>query len=263
MLATFGEGSAEIDLRLDHHRYRAGEEIEGHFFLKGGTVEQQINGIEITLILTARDGKKGRRFPITAAPISSSFRLAPEKEKMISFSLRLPHTLPISGPEVSYHFSTRLDIPGGIDPIDTDPIEILPPEPLQFVFNALEELGFKEQESSGAIDGQAQEFAFSPTSTFLGTIEEVELLARVEKNGLRLFLEVDLLSRRYKEIEIVHELFLEETLLQNTHHLTEHLKNILEQIIHNPKKFQGDKRRKDTYEGLFGSLGEIRLQEAN
>lgn len=241
LLSKLGVGAAKVDLVLRHPHVRLGEQLEGEFFIEGGTVEQHIRKLDVELqLIVHADGKAYRR---TAAviPVSSSFTIQPGERKVLPFSYVLPLHLPITRHHVRYAFVTRLDIADGIDAFDQDAIDILPPLALEKLFLALENIGFREKPSSGKITPYGQEFAFFPTGTWMGMIEEVEFSALIEENGVRLYLEVDVRSGfgGFHETERKREIFLSNEEIDDVEELAGKLRAVIEEMIQQPHAYVG------------------------
>ncbi|EZP79181.1 SpoOM family protein [Parageobacillus genomosp. 1] len=206
LLSKLGVGAAKVDLVLHRPQVRLGEKLEGEFLVEGGTVEQQIRKLEVELQLTVQTDGKAYRRTVAVIPVAPAFTIQPGERKVLPFSYVLPLHLPITRHSVRYTFVTRLDIADGVDAFDQDAIHILPPLALEKLFQAFANLGFREKPSSGKISAYGQEFAFFPTNTFKGTVQEIEFFALLEEKGVRLYLEVDIWNG-LRESEMKQELF--------------------------------------------------------
>ena len=77
---------------------------------------------------------------------ASSFTINEGEKKEIPFTYHLPLDLPISAQKcVSYFFKTHLDIEGGVDSTDRDPVRIKAPKSLYQLVEGFEALGFQRK----------------------------------------------------------------------------------------------------------------------
>ncbi|MBA2876220.1 sporulation protein [Thermaerobacillus caldiproteolyticus] len=208
-LSKLGIGSANINLVLHHSQVRLGETISGEFLIEGGTVEQEINKIDIELRLTLNQNGQVQTKTMATVPVASAFVIQAGEKKVLPFAYELPKTLSVSRHGIHYTFVTRLDIAGGVDHLDEDSVQILPPLPLEKIFVAFEKLGFREKATSGSLKPYGQEFELFPTEQFKETVQEVEFFASLEEEGVRLLLEVDVYAGVFgiQEKELKREIF--------------------------------------------------------
>lgn len=239
VLAKLGVGSATVNLVLDKDEYTLGDTVEGQILVEGGTVEQRINKIDVDLVLSVRVKEKVFSHTVDSASFHTPFLVAPSEKKVFPFTFSLPNNLLISGNTVWYDFVTRLDIADGVDHSDRDPVRILPPERLNRVLEALGRLGFREKHDSRSFDGYVQEFEFFPTDFMRERIEELEFVASLEEDGIRLLLEVDLRTLFGGEKELKREVFLENSLLEDVTALSDHFRELIGEMAENPGAFSG------------------------
>ncbi|SHE33288.1 sporulation-control protein [Seinonella peptonophila] len=235
-LAKLGKGSTTVDLVIDKHEYKLGEQIFGQIVLKGGTIEQYINKLEVELTLRIAAKEQHYSQLIQSFVFDEPFKIQPEEEKHYPFHYELPYNLLITGPHISYDFVTHLDIKGGVDSTDRDPITIQPPDHLQNILFAFEQLGFREKYDSRSFDGSYQEFELTPTTYYHDQIEELEFNVIFEETGIALLLELDLYSF-LGEKEIHRELFIEHDLLNNVEQLTSYFQQIIDEMIASPAQY--------------------------
>lgn len=252
LMAKLGKGGAKVDLVLEKEDYNPGEEVKGELVILGGTIDQHINRIDVDLQLSLRVKEKTLQHTIQNFPFHQPFTVKSNERRTFPFSCQLPKDLPVSGNQVSYSFNTRLDIASGVDHLDHDAIRIHPPQPLQRVLEAFSQLGFREKYDSRSFNGHTQEFELFPTSLLQGQVEEVEFIAALDSSGIRLLLEVDLLTS-FGEKEIRRELFIENDLLEDEPGLREHLEETLLEMVENPGDFQGVSMPKHPIQGHQGS----------
>lgn len=122
-MSLLGIGSAKIDLILNKETYRPGDPVHGHFYIKGGTIEQQLKRIDCDLVAVKES--EGVEKVIDSKTILSSTRIHSEELSEISFAFQLPAAIPVSSDEISYHFKTRLTFNEGVNSIDFDEIQIV------------------------------------------------------------------------------------------------------------------------------------------
>lgn len=233
LMAKLGKGGAKVDLVLEKEDYLPGEEVKGELMIQGGTVDQQINRIQVDLRLSVRVKEKTLSQTIQSFPFQQSFTIQSAERRSFPFSYRLPEDLPVSGNHIFYTFDTRLDIAAGVDHLDHDTIRIHPPQPLQKVLDAFSQLGFREKYDSRSFTGQTQEFELFPTEFLQGQVEEVEFIAAVDGSGVRLLLEVDVFTGFGKQ-EARRELFLASDCLDDENYLQEHLREVLTEMVSDP-----------------------------
>jgi sporulation-control protein len=119
-LSLLGIGSARIDLILPKETFRRGEDINGHFLIHGGTIEQKIRRIDCDLVLL--DDVSGEERVIDSTTILTSKKIDSEESNKMTFSFSLPEEIPPSSEAISYRFKTRLTFNEGVESRDQDQI---------------------------------------------------------------------------------------------------------------------------------------------
>lgn len=127
VLASLGQGGAQVDLVLHQEQFVVGSQVTGEIFVKGGTVEQSINYMEVRLILERYNHENEYTQTIEKIPIQHSFAILSNETKSFPFQFDLPTHFPVSGDTVCYYFETYLDIAAGKDYVDRDLILIVAP----------------------------------------------------------------------------------------------------------------------------------------
>ncbi|MBM7647421.1 sporulation-control protein [Bacillus ectoiniformans] len=122
-MSLLGIGSAKIDLILEKETYKPGEKVEGYFLIRGGTVEQQLKGINCDLVVT--DHEEKTETSVDTVTIFTSTRIHSEELNKVSFTFRLPETLKASASHLSYRFKTKLTFNEGVESYDLDMIRII------------------------------------------------------------------------------------------------------------------------------------------
>jgi sporulation-control protein len=226
-MASLGQGSAKVDLVLNQDQFAPGDEINGTLHVYGGTVEQSIDNIEVTLELEIHNDENYFHHTVYRIPIPVEFEIAPEERTTFPFTFHLPSNIPISGNTISYFFQTQLSIIGGIDHKDSDPITIVPPTGLQNVLTALQQLGFYEKQNSRMIDHDAQLFAFAPSDYRNEQFHEITFTVTVLPVGLEILLNVDTTTSGKKE----HLIFLEHAILYDRYELASYWNEFLKKVV--------------------------------
>lgn len=265
ILARFGKGAATVDLRFDNRPYYAGEMIDGEVAIHGGEVEQKVKFLAARLMMSVGTKQGTETLEVVNIPLSGADVIRPKEQKVIPFTYQIPENLPVSRGTISYYFDTQLDIEGGVDRTDLDRLSIEVPKEVQAIFQALDNLGFREQHTSGKVDQYGQEFAFFPTQDFSGQVNEVEYRFAYEESGIRVWMEVDC-RNGFHEIEAKREFFLEKSVLQNESKLTELLKQYITEAVYQPHAYtqsfsytSHDGNRGNNGKGIGGMVGGLAM----
>jgi sporulation-control protein len=239
IMAKMGVGSAKVDLVLNKPEYVLGETVEGQFYVEGGAVEQQINRIGVDLVLKVHVKDKNFSKVVTSIPVATSFVIHSNEKRVFPFTYNLPNNLPISRGGISYGFVTRLDIAAGVDHLDHDFIQVTPPEQFNNIIKAFDALGLREKADSGKFNGYSQEFEFFPTIFFRGQVQEVEFIAGIEEEGIRLLLEVDMPTLPFGlgEKELKREVYFNNSELNNVQTLSARIQEVIEEMLNNPNMY--------------------------
>jgi sporulation-control protein len=123
-MSLLGIGSATIDLILPRDTYQPGELINGHFLIKGGTVNQNIRRVDCDLVM--KDLVTNNDKVIDTVTILSSKQVVSGTTTELSFTFKLAEYMPISSDERSFRFKTRLTFDEGVESKDQDTIQINP-----------------------------------------------------------------------------------------------------------------------------------------
>ena len=236
ILASLGKGAATVDLQFDNRHYQSGESIQGEVIIQGGEVEQKINKLAVRLMMNVVLKQQNISREIAHIPLISRDRIQPKEQKVIPFHYVLPTNIPISSSTVSYYFDTQLDIEGGVDRKDVDRLTIDPQAPVQAIFHAMNQLGFRETANSGQLDQYGQEFSFFPTHSFRGQVNEIEMRFANEDSGIRVWMEVDCKSG-YKEIEAKREFQLSWSILEHEAELEQLLGKYISETVDQPSAY--------------------------
>ncbi len=199
LFASIGIGSARVNLEVMDTEVSLGGKLRGAVKIQGGNVEQQLDKIYINLILSSNyksgDHIKNVQRVISTFTVEEKMTISPGEEKVFPVSLQIPYGLPISKGRTRYFLQTKLDIPQAIDPVDHDPVTILPHKEYKMFFDALKALGFKEKSGCGDYNGRFQEFEYRPTSYFVRELDEIEVYPVALENELLVTMQIDKKSR--------------------------------------------------------------------
>lgn len=253
-LAKIGKSGTRVDLRLGKEEYRLGETITGSLVIQGGIVAQQCNKVDIDFFIHMQQHDQVFTHLIKRFTINQPFQIEPGQQKSFPFTYTLPTNLLLSGYSVSYSFATRLDIAQAVDQTDHDPIVILPPPSLQQIHSALCQLGFQEKYGSRSFDGFLQKFQFTPTSGIFQEIGLLQFVAKLEEDGIRLLLEVDLEESEMIRREVRFSL----AQLDDLATLIQRFKQLIQDIMNEPQGIGDSKKyyfRDHQYWSKLGAIG--------
>ncbi len=156
LAAAMGAGGAKVDTVLDSAGVQPGGTLTGRVDVKGGEVEQTIQGIRAALsavveVEGTRQGEdtehKAKR-RVGETRVSGPITVAPGELQQLPFQLVVPPELPpnvIGGHAVSgieLEVETVLEIEKARDAKDHDPVEVHALPAQNAVFQAMEQLGF-------------------------------------------------------------------------------------------------------------------------
>lgn len=204
MLASVGIGSAKVDTVLEKSSYYPGEVIRGVIRIQGGSVEQQIDGINLTVMTTYTqeidDSKFNKNGEVARFQVSQPQSIGVQEFKEIPFSVTLPGNTPLTIGRSPVWIKTDADIQSAVDPTDADHIQVTPSVFQKTVMDAVDSLGFrlKNIESLYAPRMRAalpfiQEQEWVPTGgRYRGKLDELEVVfLNVRQDGVDLLLQID------------------------------------------------------------------------
>lgn len=201
VLASIGIGAARVDLAIPKARFSAGETINGQLRIEGGMIDQRVDNIYLRLLLTSSFKKGDHMQSVTrefaSASVAEGFEAkAGSRMQNLPISFKIPEDIPVSAYATRYFLVTGLDIASALDPKDTDEIEILPGTRQAVVMQAIEkQLGFRRKPRTGEYNGRFQEFEYRPANFMFGKLDELEVVYQVERDGVRLFMQIDKKAR--------------------------------------------------------------------
>lgn len=184
-LASLGFGSAKIDLILDSHYVTMGQPVTGKILIKGGEVEQLIEGIEVIFCLSSAYSKGDHTVMlnenISSVKVTSDiFTIQPGETIEYPFHFICPPYLPVSSVNTRYFFQTNLEIKSGIDSKDRDFVDVVPTGLQARFLNAFRQLGFVHHAEgyTGIKQGAYQIIQFRPTDWLRGEYDEIVFMYR-------------------------------------------------------------------------------------
>jgi sporulation-control protein len=209
VFASVGIGAAKVDTKLEKDRVMPGEEIRGIVEIRGGSVEQNIDDIYLSLHTTYIKERDDRKYTATAQidrfRLTQSFLIKENETKEIPFTFRLPLEIPLTMGRTKVWVTTGLDIKNAVDPGDKDYLTVVPNPLMQGIFNAVSNLGFRLREAECEQAPRhlrrnlpfVQEFEFVAASgPFRGRLDELELvLYPNSENEAEVLMQVDRRAR--------------------------------------------------------------------
>lgn len=122
-MSLLGVGSAQINLILAKDIYKPGDSVKGKFLIKGGTVDQELQQIECTLVMV--NSKTEKENVLDTIRIEVESRIQPDGDDEVPFIFKLPSDVPPTNKYISYHFKTKLVFKQGIESWDEDMIKVV------------------------------------------------------------------------------------------------------------------------------------------
>jgi sporulation-control protein len=182
--------------------------LQGEVRILGGNLAQDIDRIYLyvaTEYECERDGETYREeCRLIKHQVSSKFTIQPREEKIVPFSIQIPHRTPLTLGRQEVYISTGLDIAMAINPRDRDYISIEPHPFMQAFLDALGSLGFQLRESDcqynptlGRDYPFVQELEFVTTGKYRSKLDELEVIFYLESDRLEVLLEIDRKARGF------------------------------------------------------------------
>jgi sporulation-control protein len=209
VFASVGIGGAKVDTRLEKDRIMPGEEVRGVVQIRGGSTEQNIDDIYLSLHTTYIKEADDKKYTATAQidrfRLTQSFVIKENETKEMPFSFRLPLETPLSMGRTKVWVNTGLDIKNAVDPTDKDYLTVVPNPLMDGILNAVSGLGFRLREAECEQVPRhlrrnlpyVQEFEFVPVSgPFRGRLDELELVFYPKnENEVEVMMQVDRRAR--------------------------------------------------------------------
>ncbi|MBD8035029.1 sporulation protein [Solibacillus merdavium] len=209
VLASVGIGSAKVDTKLHKSSYTLNENVTGIVAITGGSTEQQIDAIYLSLytnyIREIDDKKINDQAMLSQFKLNEPFIIQANEKREIPFSFALPTVVPITIGNSRVWIQTGLDIKNAVDSKDKDFIDIKPSPLANSVLSAIQNLGFRlrkvdNEQAPSYLRRQTpivQEFEFKPTNqTYRRYLDELELVFLGHThNSVEILLQVDRRAR--------------------------------------------------------------------
>ncbi|MFD2166165.1 sporulation protein [Thalassotalea euphylliae] len=227
ILASVGIGKAKVDTILLSDHLTAGESFDVEVVIKGGDVEQELNGIELAVMAQAKaeaevgDDEVTYNKSIVLQHWNQALDLTIQPGEVITrqFTLQLHPEVPATqlfGQQISkVWLQTGLDIKMGIDGSDKDSLYISPSATQLAVLDAVSQSGyrlFKVDIEAGKVRGSGfqsqlncyQEYEFKPESrSFFGAKEiEVTFVDNGQETGVLIEVDRAFIGDGYKSVSI-------------------------------------------------------------
>lgn len=209
LLTRFGVGGPTVDLTLADPHTLPGAVLTGTLEVVGGSRPTEVSalGLMLEAVVEVESGDHEWRESVVFAsqPISGPFTLDAGQRLAAPVSLQVPWEAPITalggwtlrGMQVGVR--TRLDVRGGVDPKDHDPVTVHPLPAQQAVLDALARLGWQFRSADlekGRVPGSQlpfyQEIELHPTrAAERGRINELEVTFVADPHQVGVILEAD------------------------------------------------------------------------
>ncbi|MER5732173.1 sporulation protein [Streptomyces sp. NPDC002138] len=209
LFASLGAGGASVDTIITEPNVVPGGIVQGEVRIQGGSVEQQIEGLNVGLQarveVESGDQELKQNIVFSKQRLGGAFQVQAGALHVVPFSLEIPWETPVT------HFagqhlhgmnigvSTELEIARAVDAGDLDPINVHPLPAQQALLDAFGQLGFRFRSADmerGHIRGTRQtlpfyqEIEFLPPSQYRG-LNQVELTFIADGREMDVVLEMD------------------------------------------------------------------------
>ncbi|MFJ2651751.1 sporulation protein [Streptomyces sp. NPDC087420] len=209
LLASMGAGGASVETELTESNVVPGGVVQGEVRLQGGSVNQQIQGLNVGLQarveVEGNDQEIKQDIEFTKQSIGGAFEVQAGATHVVPFGLEIPWETPITIIDgqplrgMNIGVTTELDIARALDSGDLDPINVHPLPAQQAILDAFLQLGFRFKAADmerGHIRGTRQrlpfyqEIEFFAPSQYRG-LNQVELSFIADDREMDVILEMD------------------------------------------------------------------------
>lgn len=209
LLGALGTNSTEVETELFTPGVHPGQSVEGVIRMRCRDRPVRINGVAVELITRAEreydDGEQLVDMAFAQQPVFGPFELLPGQPLEGRFALVAPWDTPITFyndrhlPGTSVAVRTRVDVDGGFDAADTDPVGIGALPAQHVLLAAVEAWGFPLRHADvevGRVDRIPQrlpffqEIEFGPTPRF-PNLNQLEVTFLADPHGMYVVLEAD------------------------------------------------------------------------
>ncbi|MGR3464468.1 sporulation protein [Limimaricola sp.] len=216
VLTRLGIGGATVDAVLDDDEIEVGGRLRAEIRITGGATRQEIRAASLELVTRCLvegpgDSKMHSDIVLAAGEVEIG-TVEPGEEMSFRIEMQVPASAPVSIGSTRSFLRTRLDVPGAVDPRDSDAVTILPNRSMMAVIEGIQNAGFRLAETEVEYQPRrdppfVQEFDFRPSGFGDFGIEEVEISFRPLPRGVEVLLTVDnrggfFLAGREKSVRI-------------------------------------------------------------
>ncbi|MFD4371160.1 sporulation protein [Streptomyces sp. NPDC058486] len=209
LLGSLGVGGPSVDTVLDPGAVTPGGTLSGQVHLKGGSADFTVEHITLELVAHVEtehdDGEFEGAMVFHRQVVGGNFRLTEGELRSVPFSFPLPWETPITelygqGLGIALRVRTELDIAGGKDKGDLDPLAVRPLPVQEAILEALGRLGFGFKSADlerGYIRGTGQQLPFyqeievAPSPRYAHQVNEIEVTFLAGPAGMEVVLEAD------------------------------------------------------------------------
>lgn len=129
-MSSIGFGNVTVDTKLEKKQYRQGEEITGIVEVRGGEVEQDIEGIVLTLIVKYEQDKEDSDFSYHEREIQEIIldkvqHIDSREISSQTFTMQLTKDHPVTTEKMETILRTKLIVPQAVDPEEEDQVVII------------------------------------------------------------------------------------------------------------------------------------------
>ncbi|MEV4314651.1 sporulation protein [Actinocrispum sp. NPDC049592] len=212
VLASFGQGGAKVDATLLDRSVRPGGPLRGQVQLAGGQVDQEVDGLGITLLSRVEQADEQGTVELVDMPfqnvnLASNAVVQAGQQLTVPFEIQLPWETPVTTvlgkhlTGMAIGLQTNLDLSGSVvDPQDIDAVSIEPLPAQHRILDALSRLGFTfrsaglEKNKIIGLDQQLpfyQEIRFGPSQAFAPVFNELAVTFLAGSSRMQVVLDVD------------------------------------------------------------------------
>jgi sporulation-control protein len=212
VLASFGQGGAKVDATLLDHSVRPGGPLRGQVLLVGGQVDQEVDGLGITLLsrveqIDERGAVELVDLPFQNLNLASNAMVRAGQQLTVPFETQLPWETPITTvlgkhlTGMAVGLQTNLDLAGSVvDPQDIDAVLIEPLPAQHRILDALSRLGFTfrsaglEKSKITGLEQQLpffQEIRLGPSPAFASVFNELAVTFLAKSSTMQVVFDVE------------------------------------------------------------------------
>ncbi len=154
LFAAIGIGNASVDTQLFNNQIMPGQELKGQVVVRGGSIDQDIEHLTISVMtrveVESGNGEYATDQPTQRILISNRFTIRARQELVFPFAFQLHPETPVSDFDTfgisinrtAVWIHTDLGIAWATDAIDKDWLYVLPTPAMQYIHNAMIQLGY-------------------------------------------------------------------------------------------------------------------------